>query len=296
MNEQPLDNQPTSVLTKLSDPKIPTSFYIVEFLLIAAGVLAIAIAILFDDRKEIVVGVAAVLIILILMLLLNQRLLGNYKRRVKQLENEKKAELYSYLFGNAIADESINLMRTRAIQYCQELIDDYKKTRGNSRNIYYLFQISSIVLSGVTPILVLLDKVDLSIPWIKWMPVIFPAVASIVTSLSTSFPFQKNWMAANTSVELLEAEQEKFILGVTPAYRFFDLPDDTQRKRKVQESVESFITQVNTIHLNQIQAPTETEAKPPEGTANTQTEVKVVKATIDPYGQKIQDRRKIEPN
>ncbi len=288
MNEQPLDNQQTSVLTKLPDPKIPTSFYIVEFLLIAAGVAAIAIAILFDDRQEIVVGVAAALVILGLMLSLNQRLLGNYKRRVKQVENEKKAELYSSLFGNTIADESINLMRTRAIQYCQELIDDYKRTRGNSRNIYYLFQISSIVLSGVTPILVLLDKVDLSIPWIKWMPVIFPAVASIVTSLSTSFPFQKNWMAANTSVELLEAEQEKFILGVTPAYRFFDLPDDAQRKRKVQESVESFITQVNTIHLNQIQAPTETEAKPPEGMTSNQPENKPgTKPGVElTYGQK----------
>ena len=120
------------------------------------------------------------------------------------------------------------------------------------------------------------------------MPVIFPAVASIVTSLSTSFPFQKNWMAANTSVELLEAEQEKFILGVTPAYRFFDLPDDTQRKRKVQESVESFITQVNTIHLNQIQQPTESEFKQPEDKSNSQMENKTAsKLGIESmYGQK----------
>lgn len=268
MNNYPTDNQQPSILTQIPDSKVPTSFYIVDFLLIAVGVAAIAIAILLNDQKEVVVGVIAVLVILLLMLLLNQRLLGNYKHRVKQLENEKKAELYSYLFGNAIGDESINLMRTRAIQYCQELIDDYKATRRNSRNVYYLFQISSIVLSGVTPILVLLDKVDLTVPWIKWMPVVFPAVASIVTSLSTSFPFQKNWMTANTTVELLEAEQEKFILGVTHAYRFFDLPDDAQRKRKVQESVESFITQVNTIHLNQIQPPTEAELKPSEETAS----------------------------
>jgi hypothetical protein len=58
---------------------------------------------------------------------------------------------------------------------------------------------------------------------------------------------------ANTAVELLEAEQEKFILGVTQPYRFYDLPDEAQRKQKVQESIENFITQVNTIHLRQFQ-------------------------------------------
>ncbi|MEB3358412.1 MAG: DUF4231 domain-containing protein [Synechococcales bacterium] len=276
MISQSMDSQTVLASSNSSGSQPPTFFYVVEFLLIAAGVAAVAIATLFSDRKEVMVGVAASLTILGLLLFLNQRLLENHKHRIKQLDNEKKAELYSSLFGDAVADESINLMRTRAIQYCQELIDDYKNTRRNSRNIYYLFQISSIVFSGVTPILVLLDKVDLNLPWIKWLPVIFPAIASVVTSLSTSFPFQKNWMAANTSVELLEAEQEKFILGVTPAYRFFDLPDATDRKRKVQESVESFITQINTIHLNQVQPPSENESKQQGEMANEQMGEKVL--------------------
>jgi hypothetical protein len=94
------------------------------------------------------------------------------------------------------------------------------------------------------------------------LPVIFPAIASIATSISTSFPFQKIWVNANTVVELLEAEQEKFILGVTPAYRFYDLPDEAQRKQKMQESIENLITQVNTIHLKQFQSSNQVEAKP----------------------------------
>lgn len=268
MNDEHMDKRKNLDSNSLPDSKVPASFYVVEFFIIAAGVAAVAIAILLNDRKEVVVSVVAASAILVMLLFLNQQLLRNHKRQLKQLENEQKAELYSFLFGDAIADESINLMRTRAIQYCQELVDDYKNTRRNARNVYYLFQISSIVLSGVTPILVLLDKVDLSFPWVRWLPVIFPAIASIVTSLSTSFPFQKNWMAANTTVELLEAEQEKFILGVTPAYRFFDLPDETERKRKVQESVESFINQVNTIHLNQVQPPSAPESKPAEEIAS----------------------------
>lgn len=252
------------------EPKTPLRFSLVEFLLISVGVGLGAAALLLLGRREIVILAIALTIILFLLLLLNRQSLGDYRRFSRQKQNQAKAELYSRLFGNSIADESINLMRGRAIQYSQELIDDYKGTRSNSRNIYYLFQISTIILSGVTPILVLLDKVDIQVKWIKWLPVIFPAIASIVTSLATSFPFQENWMAANRSVELLEAEQEKFILGVTPSYRFFDLPDDTQRKQKVQESVESFIAKVNQIHLKQfLQESTEAEvAKTKEAVAS----------------------------
>ncbi len=262
---------PTASKNELDvEPKTPLRFSLIEFLLIAICVGLGALALLLLERREIIILVVAATIILLLLLLLNRQSLSDYRRFSQQKQNQIKAELYSRLFGNAIADESMNLMRGRAIQYSQELIDDYKNTRANSRNIYYLFQISTIILSGVTPILVLLDKVDIQVSWIKWLPVIFPAIASIVTSLATSFPFQENWMAANRAVELLEAEQEKFILGVTPSYRFFDLPDEKERKRKVQESVESFIAKVNQVHLKQfLQESTDMEvAKAKEAVAN----------------------------
>ena len=248
-----------NVSASIAEPEIPLRYSITELFLISCCVVLGAASVLSIEREEIVISAIALIIVLALLIAFNRRLLENYKHFSKKQDNQKKAELYSCLFGDAIADESINVMRSRAIQYSQELIDDYKATRRNSRNIYYIFQISTIILSGVTPILVLLDKVDISVSWIKWLPVIFPAIASIVTSLATSFPFQENWMTANTVVELLEAEQEKFILGVTPAYRFFDLPDNIERKRKVQESVEGFINQVNKIHLKQVQTTSEPE-------------------------------------
>ena len=250
-------------------PEMPFRFRLFEFLLISVCIGLGAVTILLLERREVVIFALASAIIIVLLLLLNRRSLKDYLRLSKQQQNQIKAELYSRLFGNVIADESINLMRGRAIQYSQELIDDYKGTRKTSRTIYYSFQISTIVLSGVTPILVLLDKVDIQVLWIKWLPIVFPAIASIVTSLATSFPFQENWMAANRAVELLEAEQEKFILGVTPSYRFFDLPDENQRKRKVQESVESFIAKVNQIHLKQfLQEATEAEVTKAKGTTS----------------------------
>ena len=113
--------------------------------------------------------------------------------------------------------------------------------------------------SSLTPILVLVDKLDIGISWFKWLPVIFPAVASIVASVVTSFPFQENSVAANTTVELLEAEQEKFVLGVTEAYRCYDLDDETQRQQKAKQAIENFIIQVNNIHLNQVQQLSKTD-------------------------------------
>ena len=245
------------------------AFYVFESLIVIGAFAVAAFTLTMEDPKTVVYGVVG-LLSLILLLILNRKSLNNLNQKTKQLENQKKAELYSYLTSSTGGDDvtAINLIRSRAIQYSQELIDDYKKLRQNSRNFYYIFQISTIVLSSLTPILVLLDKVDVSIPAIKWLPVIFPAIAAIVTSISTSFPLQETWVSANTAVELLEAEQEKFILGVTADYRFYDLADDPhQQKQKVLQSVESFMLQVNQIHLKQVQQ----SVKPEKNTDSNQS-------------------------
>jgi len=152
-------------------------------------------------------------------------------------------------------------VRVKALRYCQELIDDYKKTRETSRNIYYTFQLATVILSGVTPILVLVDKLEPGQTLLKWLPVICPAVASIVASIVTSFPFQENWISANTTVELLEAEQEKFILGVTSAYHCYDAGDEAQHQQMARMAIENFIERVNEIHLKQIQKPNDTQSR-----------------------------------
>jgi hypothetical protein len=101
-------------------------------------------------------------------------------------------------------------------------------------------QISTVILSGITPInllLVLVDKLEAGQAWLKWLSVICPALASIIASIVTSFPFQKNAVAANTTVELLEAEQEKFILGITPAYRCYDVSGEAEQQQRVSQAV-----------------------------------------------------------
>lgn len=228
---------------------------IIEVFLVAALVSScIILLILRTDQKAVLAG-TIMLTISVFLFLINRQVFQDSKKAEKQVELTKKAELYTYLLTSNSSGDINTLIpaRQKALQYCQELMDDYKKTRSLSRNLYYILQISTVILSGVTPILVLVDKLEAGQTWLKWLPVICPAIASIVASIVTSFPFQKNWLSANTTVELLEAEQEKFILGVTQLYRCYDVTDEAQKQQKASQALEQFIIQVNNIHLQQVQ-------------------------------------------
>lgn len=224
--------------------------------LLAAVFISAAFVIYFDSSNQqyVLAGVGA-LAVAIFLFLFNRNSVNNAKKEAQKAELAKKAELYTSLLqnSNSLENNTIVPARAKALEYCQDLIDDYKSTRNWARNLYYILQISTVILSGVTPILVLVDKLETGQPWLKWLPVICPAVASIVASIVTSFPFQKNWVAANTTVELLEAEQEKFVLGITPAYRCYDVSGEAEQQQRVSQAVELFINQVNNIHLQQVQ-------------------------------------------
>ncbi|MGM3307179.1 DUF4231 domain-containing protein [Anabaena sp. WFMT] len=224
--------------------------------LLAAVFISAAIILYFDSSNQqyVIVGAGA-LAVAIFLFLLNRNSVNNARKEAQKTELEKKAEIYTSLLthSNSLENNTIIPARAKALEYCQDLIDDYRGTRNWARNLYYILQISTVILSGVTPILVLVDKLEAGQSWLKWLPVICPALASIVASIVTSFPFQKNAVAANTIVELLEAEQEKFILGITPAYRCYDVTDEAEQQQRISQSVEQFITQVNNIHLQQVQ-------------------------------------------
>ncbi|ARV58429.1 hypothetical protein BZZ01_07055 [Nostocales cyanobacterium HT-58-2] len=227
---------------------------VIEFLLLAIiFTFGILVTVFSNDRNFIITGITLITTSFFL-LLINRQVFQNVKNSINRFEANEKAELYSYLLSdNSLDKNTFTPIRRKALQYSQKLIDDYKRTRNLSRNLYYILQIATIILSGVTPILVLVDKLEAGQAWLKWLPVICPAIASIVASIVTSFPFQKNSVAANTCVELLEAEQEKFVLGITPYYRCYDSTDEVEQQQKAKQAIENFITQVNNIHLNQLQ-------------------------------------------
>ncbi|WP_392477452.1 DUF4231 domain-containing protein [Nostoc sp. C110] len=258
-------------LSSTSEEKKLFNLKVIEYLLLAAFVSsALFIVFLYEDKTVVISGAIA-LTFLFFLLLINRQVFQNYKKAAYQSELTKKAELYSYLLTspNSWDKETLTLTRGKALQYSQDLIDDYKKIRGVSRNLYYSLQIATVILSGVTPILVLVDKLEAGQAWLKWLPVLCPAIASIVASIVTSFPFQKNSLAANTAVELLEAEQEKFILGVTPPYRCYDVSDESQQQQKASQALEYFVVQVNNIHLNQLQQTSDTQSEKTESTSSS---------------------------
>ena len=239
-----------------------------SYLFLVAGLGIGMASMVLSNRQMLLIGSAVCFAFFIFLFLINQQLWEDYNEANYHSKLLQKSKLCTALWcgNNYKENNTITLAIEKALSYSQELIDDYKNTRSTSRNAYYLAQMLTVILSGITPILVLVDKLDSGSPLLKWLPVIFPAVASIVASISTSFPFQENWMAANTTVELLEAEQEKFILGVTKAYRFYDSSDKSdksdkigERQKQLQNAIENYIVQVNTIHLKQVQSSNENE-------------------------------------
>ncbi len=239
---------------------------VIEYLLLAVFVSSVLFISFYSTDKTVVIYGTISLTILFFLLLINRQVFQDSKKLADKSELARKAELYTYLLANNNSwnQNTQTLARKKALQYCQDLIDDYKRIKNVSRNFYYILQIATVILSGVTPILVLVDKLEAGQAWLKWLPVLCPALASILASIVTSFPFQKNSIAANTAVELLEAEQEKFILGVTQPYRCYDVADEIQQQQKASQALEYFIVQVNNIHLNQVQQASETQSEKTE--------------------------------
>jgi hypothetical protein len=101
------------------------AFYVFDSLIVIGAFAVAAFTLTMEDPKTVVYGVVG-LLSLILLLILNRKSLNNLNQKTKQLENQNKAELYSYLTNSTGGDDvtPINLIRSRAIQYSQELIDD----------------------------------------------------------------------------------------------------------------------------------------------------------------------------
>lgn len=244
---------------ELPSPGLPFPLKVLQYLSVAAIVGFSITGVLLPGHIKSIVGAAFSVSALIFLILLDMRLKDDYAKKAKQNELTKKANLrnLSTLTAQEAEEKSwLNPLVKSALQYSQDLIDDYKRVRVLCRNVYYILQLGTVILSGVTPILVLVDKLETDVSWFKWLPVICPALASIIASVATSFAFQEKWTSSNKAVELLEAEQEKFVLGVSNAYQDYDITDDKLREKSLKKAISSFISKVNIIHLKQMQEDT----------------------------------------
>ncbi|NER38417.1 MAG: DUF4231 domain-containing protein [Oscillatoria sp. SIO1A7] len=245
--------------TELPNPGLPFPLKILQYLSVAAIVGFSITGVLLPGHVNSIVGVAFCVGALIFLFLLDMRFKEDYAKKAKENQLSKKANLRNLstlTIEEAQEKTWLNPLVKSALQYSQDLIDDYKRVRVICRNAYYILQLGTVILSGVTPILVLVDKLETDVSWFKWLPVICPALASIIASVATSFGFQEKWTFSNKAVELLEAEQEKFVLGVSNAYQDYDITEDKLREKSLKKAISSFISKVNVIHLKQMQEDT----------------------------------------
>lgn len=262
----PISNESTSlsalppIIQQDPEPRIPLVLRILEYLALSALVVQGTIALTMDRMGSLTSSLTHIFLlsgsitlgVFLFFRLVNQQL----ETRVGQQRGDLGLQYRATLWAVEVPEPqrtAIVAAREKALAYSQELINDYKKTRAISRNLYYSLQISTILFSGITPILVLLDKLQTADSWARWLPVLFPAVASIVASIVTSFPFQETWISANATVELLEAEQEKFVLGVTQAYAYPLSGSPTPPQQRANQAIDSFINSINGIHLKRVQ-------------------------------------------
>jgi len=259
LEEDPISPMP-SILIQESEPQVPLSLRILESLFLAALVVqgAIVLALFKTDNftprlsSIFLLSGSITLGVFLFFKLINQQV----ENRVDRQRGDSVLEYKATLWAVDVPEPqrvAIVAAREKALSYSQELIEDYKKTRSVARNLYYSLQLATILFSGITPILVLLDKLQTADSWARWLPVIFPAIASIVASIVTSFPFQETWISANATVELLEAEQEKFVLGVTQAYAYPLGQTGSSLQQKANQAIDGFINSINGIHLKRVQ-------------------------------------------
>jgi Protein of unknown function (DUF4231) len=100
--------------------------------------------------------------------------------------------------GNDIAERRKLAMRRYA-----ELLHWYERSRNRSRCLFYLFQTLVIVLSGITPILIIYTD-------LKLIQAIPPALASVLAGLMGVYQFNEHWLRRSSAAEALKTECIKF--------------------------------------------------------------------------------------
>lgn len=155
--------------------------------------------------------------------------------------------------------DNLDQLYHRAIQYCNDIIEHYQDTRHTTRRYYILSQILIASLSGLTPILVLIDRdealktmLPVSLQGVlTWAMLISPGIAAVLATTSTLFKFQEEWIQAKKTAESLEAVREEFLLGASPAYRI-TATDGEAKVLQRKQALENFVIKVNELHLDQI--------------------------------------------
>lgn len=132
------------------------------------------------------------------------------------------------------AADDLEVRTSTAIARCQEQIQWYEKQKGRQRALYYTFQSLVVVLSGITPILILWTGLP------KPIQALPAALGSIAAGLAGSFHWLEGWTRFAIADESLKSELAKFRARASESY---------STKVSDEQALENFVTRVEAIVL-----------------------------------------------
>jgi hypothetical protein len=112
--------------------------------------------------------------------------------------------------------------RILVLDYCDDWIDWYEEHKRKSRIQMQVFQTSAIMLSGLTPVLVILQT--LAEDYQSWrifltiLIALFPASVAVITGLDSVFHWKDNYLRFAQACETLKNEKKKYLSRTTQRY------------------------------------------------------------------------------
>ena len=113
---------------------------------------------------------------------------------------------------NPPQEDSLPTRREKALQRYQDEIEWYERVKTRQRRLHYLLQVSIIVFSGLTPLLILIDGTP------KVLQALPAAVAGMLTALNATFRAHENYARFAFVLEALKSEKFKFETRSTQDY------------------------------------------------------------------------------
>lgn len=132
----------------------------------------------------------------------------------------------------------------------EDQINWYDRKSARNQKVYRDLQLSVIVLSAITPVLVAIVPEAT-----RWPAVFIAALVAIGTTMLKTFKYQENWINYRTTCETLRKEIHFYKAGVA------DYKDSEDREALFVERVESLISRENTMWLT-TQRPKEGKKSP----------------------------------
>ncbi len=125
----------------------------------------------------------------------------------------------------------------RALERCEDQIKWYSWAKRRQRILYQTFQFTAIVLSGLTPVLILWSDLP------KTLQALPAAVAAIASGLIGIFQWKENYSRFGYSAEALKSEKIKFETRTTRRYG---------AKLDDYEALENFVTRIEALIMDEV--------------------------------------------